>query len=98
MDTSPSAEVIENVKAETMKVEGVIIIDKCYVRKMGLDYVVDIQILVDGKIPVYEGNEIAHKVKDKLRKKFPKIIDVSVHVEPNALPLKNLLLKKRLSK
>ncbi len=90
MDTSPPLDVIEKIREETMKVEGIIQVDKCFVRKLGLDYFVDIQILVDGNIPVYEGHELAHNVKDRLRKKFPKIIDVSVHVEPNALPLKNL--------
>ena len=90
MDTSPPLDVIEKIREESIKVEGIIQVDKCFVRKLGLDYFVDIQILVDGNIPVYEGHELAHNVKDRLRKKFPRIIDVSVHVEPNALPLKNL--------
>ena len=90
MDTSPPLDVIKKIREETMKVEGIIQVDKCFVRKLGLDYFVDIQILVDGNIPVYEGHELAHNVKDRLRKKFPKIIDVSVHVEPNAIPLKKI--------
>jgi len=57
-------------------------IDKCFVRKMGFDYFVDIHVLVDANLPVHKGHEIAHQVKDQLMKEYSNISDVLVHIEP----------------
>ena len=40
------------------------IAQKCYVRKMGLEYYVDLHLEVDGDLSVNEGHQIAHRVKD----------------------------------
>ena len=82
LDTAPPAKTIQKVRDVAMKVENVMGIDKCYVRKMGFDYFVDIHVLVDANLPVYKGHEIAHKVKDKLIKEYSNISDVLVHIEP----------------
>ena len=63
-------------------VPGVREIDKCHVRKMGLEYYVDIHVLVDGNLSVREGHGIAHDVKDRLRTDHPAVRDVLVHIEP----------------
>jgi cation diffusion facilitator family transporter len=83
MDTAPPKEILEKVKELGLSVEGVLSLDKCFVRKMGLDFFVDLHVIVNGKISVYEGHEIAHKVKDKIITEFPRISDVLVHIEPN---------------
>jgi len=83
MDTAPPKEILEKVKDLGLSVEGVLSLDKCFVRKMGLDFFVDIHVIVDGKISVYEGHKIAHKVKNKIITEFPRISDVLVHIEPN---------------
>ena len=57
-------------------------VEKCYVRKMGFDYFVDIHIQVNGAFSVTEGHAIAHAVKDRLLKSELRIKDVLVHVEP----------------
>lgn len=82
MDAAPSKEINQEIIYATNSVSGVIAIDKCYVRKMGLDYYIDIHIIVDGKLTVHDGHEIAHNVKDYLMKTFPQISNVLVHVEP----------------
>ena len=52
-------------------------------RKSGLSYLVDIQVLVDGDLRVREGHDIAHAVKDALlASREHRISDVTVHVEP----------------
>lgn len=81
-DAAPPPYVIVNVREAASKIPGVIAIDKCYVRKMGFNYFVDIHVIVDGNITVYEGHEIAHEVKDGLMEKYYKISDVLVHIEP----------------
>lgn len=81
-DAAPPPYVTVNVREAASKIPGVIAIDKCYVRKMGFNYFVDIHVIVDGNITVYEGHEIAHEVKDGLMEKYYKISDVLVHIEP----------------
>lgn len=82
MDTSPSEEIIEEVRTIALTVPGVVALDKTYLRKMGLGYYVDIHVVVDGKISVCEGHDIAHQVKDKLIEGDSKIHNVLVHIEP----------------
>jgi len=82
LDTAPPANTIQKVRDVANKVENVMGIDKCYVRKMGFDYFVDIHVLVDANLPVFKGHEIAHKVKDELMKEDSNISDVLVHIEP----------------
>ena len=83
MDTAPSRDILEKVKRLATSVEGVLSLDKCFVRKMGLDFFVDLHVIVDGKISVYKGHEIAHNVKDKIKSEFPRVTDVLVHIEPD---------------
>ena len=42
MDAAPSPEIINKVITAANKVTGVIAIDKCFARKMGFEYYVDI--------------------------------------------------------
>ncbi|MGQ9798312.1 MAG: cation diffusion facilitator family transporter [Ignavibacterium sp.] len=82
MDAAPSKEINQEIIYATNSVSGVIATDKCYVRKMGLDYYIDIHIIVDGNLTVHDGHKIAHNVKDCLMNTFPQISNVLVHVEP----------------
>lgn len=82
LDTAPPVQVIQKVRRTASKVESVMGIDKCFVRKMGFDYFVDIHVLVDANLPVHKGHEIAHQVKDQLMKEDSNISDVLVHIEP----------------
>jgi divalent metal cation (Fe/Co/Zn/Cd) transporter len=82
MDTAPSSEVIEKIIKTSLLVDGVIGIDKCFARKMGFQYYIDMHIIVDGNISVYNGHETAHKVKNKLIESFENVSDVLIHIEP----------------
>jgi divalent metal cation (Fe/Co/Zn/Cd) transporter len=61
---------------------NVIGLDKCFVRKVGFSFSVDLHIAVDGDITVRQGHKIAHEVEDKVMKGLPQIAEVLVHVEP----------------
>lgn len=82
MDTAPSSEVIDKIINTSFLVGGILAIDKCFARKMGFQYYIDMHIIVDGNISVYNGHEIAHTVKDKLIESFTNISDVLIHIEP----------------
>ncbi len=82
MDAAPSPEIINKVITAANKVDGVIAVDKCFARKMGFEYYVDMHVVVDGNISVYRGHEISHNVKRKLINSFPHITDVLIHIEP----------------
>ena len=90
MDAAPEAEVKTDVANAAAGVEGVKLIEKCLVRKMGFDLFVDIHVVVDGKITVNQGHLIGHNVKDSLIQQFPRIKDVLVHIEPDDLLRKHI--------
>ncbi len=82
MDAAPSPELILKLIATANQVEGVYAIDKCFARKMGFEYYIDMHVVVDGNITVHKGHEISHCVKNKLKEEFPQISNVLVHIEP----------------
>jgi divalent metal cation (Fe/Co/Zn/Cd) transporter len=59
-------------------------IEKCYIRKMGLSFYVDLHVKVDGAISVRDGHDIAHKVKRAIQDENSRIADVLVHIEPQS--------------
>jgi cation diffusion facilitator family transporter len=82
MDTAPRGEIVDSVKAAARSVPGVIEIEKCFIRKMGLSFYVDLHVLVNGDISVREGHRIAHQVKRAIQLAEARIANVLVHVEP----------------
>ncbi len=43
---------------------------------------VDLHILIDPDAKTEDAHELAHSVEDTIKKKFPSVIDVIVHIEP----------------
>jgi cation diffusion facilitator family transporter len=82
MDTAPGGKIVRSILAVASSVGGVVEVEKCYARKMGLDYYVDLHVGVDGNISVHEGHEIAHLVKSAIQHSDSRIADVLVHIEP----------------
>jgi cation diffusion facilitator family transporter len=83
MDEHVYDDLIENIRKVSLTVNGVIDTEKCYVRKVGMKYHVDLHATVNANITVKKGHEIAHKLKDTLQKDIPQIGNVLIHVEPN---------------
>ena len=82
MDTAPRGEIVDRVRNAAGAVPGVIEVEKCFVRKMGLSFYVDLHVRVDESITVREGHDIAHEVKRAIREADGRIADALVHVEP----------------
>lgn len=71
------------IKKISQTVPGVIAIEKCYIRKAGMKYHVDLHVMVDGNISVKIGHDISHLLKDNLREKLMELGHVLIHIEPN---------------
>jgi cation diffusion facilitator family transporter len=82
MDTMPSREMIERVRATALKVPGVLGIDKSYARKTGFRYHVDLHIQVDPALTVATSHVISGRVRAQVREQLGWVADVLVHVEP----------------
>jgi len=82
MDTAPHAKFVRAICQAARSVPGVVEIEKCRARKMGLDFYVDLHVGVDGNISVHEGHEIAHRVKSAIQQSDSRVADVLVHIEP----------------
>ena len=82
MDTAPRGPIVNVVQDAASSVPGVVEVEKCFIRKMGLSFYVDLHIGVDGNISVRDGHRIAHAVKRAIQEIDPRIADVLVHVEP----------------
>ena len=82
MDTAPGVAFVRRVEAAARTVPGAREIEKCYIRKMGLSFYVDLHVKVDGGISVRDGHDIAHRVKRAIQEENSRVADVLVHIEP----------------
>src|SRR5436190_18744273 len=82
MDTAPRGEIVDRVRNAAGAVPGVIEVEKCFVRKMGLSFYADLHVRVNERITVRQGHDIAHQVKRAIQQTDARIADVLVHVEP----------------
>ncbi len=82
MDLQADSEFVNEIRNAAMTVEGVRDVEKLWVRKSGLEFLVDIHIEVDQHLTVAAGHGISHLVKDHLLVQFPNLRGVLIHLEP----------------
>jgi len=82
MDTMPAEQLLGQVRDVALQVYGVKGVEKCYARKTGLQYHVDLHLEVDPEVTVRTGHDIASRARDKIRAQLQWVADVLVHVEP----------------
>ena len=82
MDATPSENIAGSARAIAMQIDGVKGVEKCFARKMGHEYWLDMHIEVDGQLPVAIAHEMSHLVKDAIRAKLPRVLDATIHIEP----------------
>jgi cation diffusion facilitator family transporter len=85
MDTMPDPEAMDRIRMAGLTVPGVLGIEKCFARKTGLKWHVDLHLEVDPAMTVFESHEIATQVREKIRSEVDWVADVLVHVEPHML-------------
>lgn len=83
MDEHLYDDLIEDIRRISLTVEGIKGTEKCFIRKAGMAYHVDLHAMVDAHISVKDGHDIAHDLKDTLRREIPQIGHVLIHIEPN---------------
>jgi divalent metal cation (Fe/Co/Zn/Cd) transporter len=86
MDTMPNEERMAELRRLTEEMPRVRGVEKCFARKTGLHYHVDIHLEVDPDLTVKESHDIATQARFQIREKLPWVADVLVHVEPSTSP------------
>jgi len=82
MDEQMYDDLILEIRARSVEVQGVIGTEKCFVRKSGMKFHVDLHAIVNSEITVKCGHDISHKLKDYLREMIPSLGQVLIHIEP----------------
>lgn len=83
MDEHLYDSLVERIRQVSHTVEGVINTEKCFIRKSGMRYHVDLHASVNSNITVKQGHEIAHRLKDILQKEIPELGNILIHIEPD---------------
>lgn len=83
MDEYVYDDLVEIIRIESLKVDGILGTEKCFVRKAGMKYQVDLHAIVDGNITVTEGHDLAHKLQDALHENMPELGYILIHIEPD---------------
>lgn len=76
-------DLVADIRKVSLTVDGVLSTEKCFIRKTGMKYHVDLHATVNAVITVKYGHEIAHKLKDTLRNNIPQLGHIIIHIEPN---------------
>ena len=82
LDEHQYDDLVAQIRTVADTVPGVQGTEKCYVRKTGLTYHVDLHAWVSASITVAAGHAIAHRLKDELMRQLPELENVMIHIEP----------------
>ena len=82
MDTMPDDRLIEQIRGAAFGVPGVRGVEKCFARKTGFKYHVDLHLEVDPEMTVRQSHQLAHQVQLNILARLDWVADVLVHVEP----------------
>ena len=83
MDEHLYDDLLLEIREKSLLVPEVIATEKCFIRKTGMKFHIDLHVIVNGEITVKKGHDIAHKLKDFLRTEIPNIGHVLIHIEPD---------------
>jgi cation diffusion facilitator family transporter len=84
MDTMPEGKQMDEIRKVALSVPGALGIEKCFARKTGLRYHVDLHLEVDPQLTVRASHDIATAVRIAIKNDVAWVEDVLVHVEPHA--------------
>ncbi|MBV9498403.1 MAG: cation diffusion facilitator family transporter, partial [Acidobacteriaceae bacterium] len=87
VDTMPNATKMVEIRKAALSVPGALGIEKCFARRTGLKYHVDLHLEVDPGLTVRESHEIATRVRFAVTANVRWVADVLVHVEPSPFPV-----------
>ena len=82
MDTMPDDAQMIEIRRVALRVPGAKGVEKCFARKTGLRYHVDLHLEVEPELTVRESHDIATAVRIAVKERVQWVEDVLVHVEP----------------
>ena len=82
MDEHLYDDLLTDIRRVSSTVDGIIETEKCFIRKAGMKYHVDLHAVVNANITVKAGHDLAHLLKDTLRAEIPSLGHVLIHIEP----------------
>jgi cation diffusion facilitator family transporter len=82
MDEHLYDDLVAEIRKVSLTCAGVVATEKCFVRKAGMKYHVELHAIVQADITVKNGHEIAHNLKDTLLNDIPQLGHVLIHIEP----------------
>jgi cation diffusion facilitator family transporter len=82
LDTMPEPAKLAEIRKQALHVNGALGIEKCFARRTGLRYHVDLHLEVDPDLTVRQSHDIATQVRAEVKQNLPWVADVLVHVEP----------------
>ena len=82
MDEHLYDDLVADIRKVSLSCAGVVATEKCFVRKAGMKYHVELHAIVQADITVKYGHEIAHNLKDTLLNEIPQLGHVLIHIEP----------------
>ena len=82
IDTSLDRALVEEIRAAMKENSSVVGVHNLRSRSMGGLGYLDAHIEVDSDLTVSEAHYIAHRIEHQVKKRFPKIIDVQIHIDP----------------
>lgn len=83
LDTMPEPSRMSEIRRVALGVPGAEGIEKCFARRTGLRYHVDLHLEVNPDMTVRASHEIAARVKKAVKENLTWVADVLVHVEPS---------------
>ena len=94
IDTGLDFDLVDDLRASMLGDKSVIGIHNLRTRSMGGLGYVDAHIEVDSDLTVSEAHYIAHRIEYRVKKQFPQIVDVQIHIDPLDDAVKESVLAK----
>jgi len=90
MDEALYPEIEKKIRTIALNVPGILDTEKCFIRKSGIKYHVELHTIVDENMSVRKSHELGHILKDTLNNQIPELGYIIIHIEPNnSLTAKN---------
>ncbi len=83
MDEHKFDDQIKQIREVSATVDGILGTEKCFIRKSGMKYHVELHAIVNATITVKSGHDLAHILKDTLRSEIMELGHILIHIEPN---------------
>jgi cation diffusion facilitator family transporter len=83
VDIGAPEEILNEIKTLAKDHPSVLQVHGIRTRYMGSSIQVNLHLVLDSKMTVYDGHEVAEKIKKSILENGPDVIDVEIHIEPS---------------